>query len=196
MQLSYLLPLLPLAVSAPLSTPVKRAASPIVSSTPFTLTSKTLDGSTPFNALPVYPYHIDPTDNWAVLGAGGTTSPAPTAVINGTVDELATARGDLVFGFGADGSLPYSWIVSGQFGAGVPIQINAGEGTRGIYLHDDGREAGEELYVLEYDTPFFSGWYGKFCCSQLCDERFKANETSLQRDTRVRAGRPGFCQIQ
>jgi hypothetical protein len=162
MQFLTLLSLLPLALSAPTAPAVKKTS--VATTTPFTLTSRTIGGNVAYNDLGVFPYHIDPAHNWVVLGGSGSSKP-PTAVINGTINQLATIRGDVVFGFGSDGSLPYGWTVPSSFGDGAAVQINGGPGTAGIYLHDEGSSAGEEIYILKYDTPFFSGWYGEYLAS-------------------------------
>ncbi|KAL8947300.1 MAG: hypothetical protein Q9222_006402 [Ikaeria aurantiellina] len=70
--------------------------------------------------------------------------------LNGTLKELEERKGDLVFGFGEGGRLPYGFVINKVNASYNPVEINAGPGTKGIYI-----SAG----VLKYNDPPPGGFY-------------------------------------
>ena len=123
------------------------------SSHPFILKSRSLLPNTTFSDdLLLTPYHIGPAYNYAVLAPASSSNPGIIGHLNGTAAELAAEEADLIFDFGfGDGDLFYGFVIDQVNATYSPVFINAGNGTRGIFV-DQG--------VIKYHNPLSGGFYG------------------------------------
>ena len=142
--LCYLVTLAASAIAAPTST-----ADP---SHRFRLHSRALDPSNPsFNNLYFQPYHIYPSFNYAVLTPQTTSSQGIIGHLNGTAAERESNEGNLIYDYSA-GSPPYGFVIDQVNATYNPVEIDAGNGTRGIFI-DQG--------VVKYHNPLSGGFYGE-----------------------------------
>ena len=118
----------------------------------FKLRSRLLTSSNPtFNNLLLEPYHIYPAFNYAVLAKESAETPGITGYINGTTTEIKEEEGDLVFDYGSSPP-PYGFVIDQVNATYNPIEINAGNGTQGVFI-DQG--------VIKYHNPLSGGFYGE-----------------------------------
>lgn len=135
----------PISVSAAPTT-----TSPIQSSKPFKLISKSLTAPFHFSNLYIETYHISPAINYATLYALSEQTHGVDLQLNGTAAEFKHKQTTLIFplqGFSE------SWQITKE-GDTHPVQISVGEGTKGIFLDGKGD--------LQYSKPKSDGWYGEF----------------------------------
>ncbi|KAG6990904.1 hypothetical protein G7Y79_00060g092080 [Physcia stellaris] len=144
------LSLLPLALTIPHPSPDPLKAH---HSQKFTLSSHVLSPPNPaFEGLVLEPYHISPAFNYAVLEKAGKGKEGKGVVgyLNGTREELRDGFGDLLFRAGADAKFSYGFVIDRVNATYNPVEINAGEGTKGIFI-DQG--------VIKYQNPQSGGFY-------------------------------------
>lgn len=157
--LHILIAILPFVVAAP--TP------PIETFRPFKLKSRGLSPSNPaFNNLYLEPYHIYPALNYAVLSLKSTQNPGVIGYLNGTATEPADDQGDLLFHFGSD-EPPYGFVIDLVNATSNPIEINAGNGTQGIFI-DQG--------IIKYHNPISGGFYGEKISAVADEDMADADE--------------------
>lgn len=136
--------LLPLVLAAP--------APPNQTSRQFKLKSHVLSPpNQAFENLYLNTYHIAPAYNYAVLEPQTDRAPGIIGHLNGTAKELARDEGDLIFDF-SGAQFPYGFVIDQVNATYNPILINAGNGTKGIFV-DQG--------VIKYHNPMSGGFYGK-----------------------------------
>ena len=146
-------------VTSVLATPTSTMAAPtssVTTSPRFQLQSRGLSPSnTTFDGLVLEPYHIYPAYNWAVLAPpmGESTGSLGGIIgyLNGTAAEIEDEESDLLFDYG-NGNPPYGFVINQVNQTYNPIEINAGNGTRGIFI-DQG--------VIKYHNPLSGGFYGE-----------------------------------
>ena len=118
----------------------------------FKLKSRALDPSSPsFSDLYLEAYHIYPSFNYAVLSPKSTEDAGIIGYLNGTAAELEAEEADLIFDY-STGSPPYGFVIDQVNTTYNPVEINAGNGTRGIFI-DQG--------VIKYHNPLSGGFYGE-----------------------------------
>jgi len=117
----------------------------------FKLKSHVLTPPNPsFETLYLEPYHIYPAFNYAVFALKTAANPGIVGHLNGTADDFTYDNADLIFGFG--GSFPYGFVIDQINTTYNPIEVNAGGGTKGIFI-DQG--------VIKYHNPISGGFYGQ-----------------------------------
>ncbi len=153
----------------------------------FKLKSHVLTPPNPsFETLYLEPYHIYPAFNYAVFALKTAANPGIVGHLNGTADDFTYDNADLIFGFG--GSFPYGFVIDQINTTYNPIEINAGGGTKGIFI-DQG--------VIKYHNPISGGFYGQSIYTIWCKTwTTKANPTifSLQQHASLRASGTGVLQ--
>ncbi|KAL6719087.1 hypothetical protein ACLMJK_003322 [Lecanora helva] len=124
------------------------------STTSFALKSRPLCTDTAFASdLFLVPYHISPAYNYAVLSSVSSTNRAVVGYLNGTDAELAAEDGDLIFNLGiADQDIPFGFLINQVNLTYNPIEINAGNGTRGVFI---------DHRVIKFHSPLKGGFYGE-----------------------------------
>lgn len=151
-------PVLAMVTSA-LATPTPTVAAPsssVTISPRFQLRSRGLSPSdTTFDGLVLEPYHIAPAYNWAVLEPQKVEDTGALSglvgYLNGTSAEMEDEESDLLFDYGS-GSPPYGFVINQVNQTYNPIEVNVGNGTRGIFI-DQG--------VIKYHDPLSGGFYGE-----------------------------------
>lgn len=140
-------------VSSTLAAPV--ADTQVQHSKKFKLKSHSLSSSTSaFENLYLEPYHIYPAFNYATLYPKTARDPGIIGFLNGTKQELEDDQGDLIFNLGQAGI--YGFVIDRVNSTYNPIEINAGTGTKGIYINQG---------VIKYNNPISGGFYA--CNSTL-----------------------------
>jgi len=143
---------------------VATPASIVTRSRRFRLKSRVLTTSSPsFDNLFLEPYHIYPPFNYAVLSLKTTRNPGVIGYLNGTSTEIKAEEADHLFDFGSN-EPPYGFVINQVNATYDPIEINAGDGTQGIFI-DQG--------IIKYHNPISGGFYGQ---SIPIDEVGEANE--------------------
>ena len=101
-----------------------------------------------FDKLYLESYHIEPAFNYAVLHSQTVQDPGIVGHLNGTATEIAHREADLLF---PGNGFPYGFVLFRIDGFHGPVEINAGNGTKGIYI--DGK-------ILKYASASHGGFYG------------------------------------
>lgn len=101
-----------------------------------------------FDKLYLESYHIEPAFDYAVLHSQTGQDPGIVGHLNGTATEIAHREADLLF---PGNGFPYGFVLSQINAFYGPVEINAGIGTKGIYI--DGK-------ILKYDGAPSGGFYG------------------------------------
>ncbi|CAF9916157.1 MAG: hypothetical protein HETSPECPRED_002779 [Heterodermia speciosa] len=143
-----LLPLLlpSLVLSSPHPSAVPTKPSHPHHSRKFTLKSHVLSPPNPaFDNLDLEPYHIYPAFNYAVFVSG---QKGIVGYLNGTRQEFADNTGNLLFDGGSN--IVYGFIIDSVNSTYNPIEINAGLGTKGIFINQG---------VIKYNNPASGGFY-------------------------------------
>ena len=129
------------------TSPLRRLSTPtfqLVSSSP----------SSAFSNLKLSSYHIYPGGDYAVLVTPSETDPGLSGYLNGTVADFRTRQTTFVT---PAGSFDEGLVISRINASYNPVEINAGEGTKGIYLDRGG--------ALKVNAEDSAGFYA--CNSQL-----------------------------
>ncbi|KAI4269123.1 MAG: hypothetical protein L6R38_007583 [Xanthoria sp. 2 TBL-2021] len=141
-----LLPLVALAVPTP--TESQPSNQEIIHTRNFTIKSHVIaPAQSSFENLYLEPYHIYPAFNYATLWPKSDTTPGIVGFLNGTGRELENDQGNLLF---LGGGGVYGFIIDRVNSTYNPVEINAGEGTKGIYINQD---------IIKYNNPISGGFY-------------------------------------
>ena len=139
-----------LCLSALLTYAIAAPILPDETSRTFRLKSLALAPSnSSFSNLYLEPYYIYSGANFAVLSPKTPTNPGIIGYLNGTAEDFAHENTDFLFNFNP---APYGFIIDSVNATYNPILINAGNGTKGIFI-DQG--------IIKYHNPISGGFYGK-----------------------------------
>ncbi|CAO1603184.1 hypothetical protein XANCAGTX0491_006776 [Xanthoria calcicola] len=144
--LQLVLPLAALAVPTPTASQPSDQA--ITHSRNFTIKSHVLaPAQSGFDNLYLEPYHIYPAFNYATFWPKSDQTPGIVGFLNGTKHELKNDQGNLLF---LGGGGVYGFIIDSVNSTYNPVEINAGTGTKGIYVNQG---------VIKYNNPSSGGFY-------------------------------------
>ncbi|KAL9053438.1 MAG: hypothetical protein Q9206_003931 [Seirophora lacunosa] len=141
-----ILPLAVLAVPYPIES--QPSDEEINQSRNFTIRSHAVDSAQPtFDNLYLEPYHIYPAFNYATLLPKTESNPGIVGFLNGTRRELRDDQANLLFRGG------HGFMIDMVNATYSPVEINAGIGTKGMYIHQG---------FVKYNNPISGGFYGEF----------------------------------
>ena len=134
------------APSAPLLPQLSTPRFQLISSSP----------SAPFSNLKLSIYHIYPGGDYAVLVTPTTADPGLLGYLNGTVADFRTRQTTFVV---PAGSFDEGLVISRINASYNLVEVNAGVGTKGIYLAKGGTlevnaEGSAGFYACESQLPF------------------------------------------
>jgi len=96
-------------------------------------------------------YHIYPTFDYAALVPDSAERPAIIGYLNGTAGEMDNEEAELLFK--DESGLPYGFVIDQVNATYNPIEIKAGNGTKGIFI-DQG--------IIKFHNPISGGFYGTY----------------------------------